>query len=99
MILSLSCLLLLYLILKGKSDSLDDESSELESDSGSYGMYSFCAFYLIAEESVVGVLASIIFAPIVVEYVAGVFSYDIFAPIGVKYKGGTLLAMFWCSNC
>ena len=54
-----------------KLDSLDDESEKLGSDSGSSSKYSFCAFSLSFDDSVVIVLGSGVFAPIGVEYKGG----------------------------
>ena len=66
----------LYFLSLDESDSLDDESDKLGSDSGSSGTYSSRAFSLRAEESVVGVLGSGVFAPIGVNSVAGIFASD-----------------------
>ena len=53
----------LYFLSSDESDSLNDKSDELGSDSGSSGMYYFCAFSLRFDESVVRVLGSDVFAP------------------------------------
>ena len=79
-------------------DSLDDESNELGSDSGSYGTYSFRAFYFRFDKSVVGVLGSNCFAPIGVNYKGSILLCDVLVPIGVDPKGGQLLALFWRSK-
>ena len=59
----------MYLLSSDKSDSLDDESNDYGSDSGSSGMYYFPVFYFHFDDSVgrVSVLGSGIFIPIVVE--------------------------------
>ena len=75
-----------------------DESDKLGSDSRSSGTYYFCSFHLRDEESVDGVLGSIVFTPIGVECVSGVFASTILSPTGVESKGGQLLAIFWRSN-
>ena len=54
----LALLVILYFLPLYKSDSLDDESEKLGSDSVSYVTFSFCPFSLRFEESVVGVLGS-----------------------------------------
>ena len=46
-----------------ESDSLDDESDELVSDSKSSGTYCFRAFSFIFDKSVVIILGSDVFAP------------------------------------
>ena len=74
---------------------LDDESDKLGSDSGSYGTYYFCAFYLCAEDSVAGVLGYGVFVQVGYDYFAGAFASEVFAPTGVKPKGGRLLVIFW----
>ena len=73
----------LYFLSSDESDSLNDKSDELGSDSGSSGMYYFCAFSLRFDESVVSV---------------SILESGVFSPAGVKSKGGRLLALFWCSN-
>ena len=65
-----------------KLDSLDDESDKLGSDSGSSGMYYFCAFFRF-DESIVSV---------------NVLGYVVFTPIRVEPKVDQLLALFWSSN-
>ena len=67
MIFPLSTFLLLYILLSDESDSLNDGYGELVSDSGYSGTYYFCTFYLCFEESVVGVLGSVFFAPMGVD--------------------------------
>ena len=44
-------------------ESLDNYSDKIGSELGSSGMYSFCTFYLRAEDSVTSVYSSNIFAP------------------------------------
>ena len=66
---------------------LDDESEELESDSGSSGTYSFRDFSLRFDESIVGVLGSDVFAPIGFYSKGGIFESGVFITIGVKSKG------------
>ena len=81
-----------------ESDSPDDESDKLGSDSGSSGTYYYCNFSLRFDESVVGVLGSNVFAPIGVESKGGIFASDVFVTTVVELKGGQLLAIFWSSN-
>ena len=80
---------LLYFLSSDESDSLDDESEELGSDSGSSGTYSFCAFYLCFDDYVgsVSVLGLDIFAPKGVDSKGDIFASDVFLPTGVKSKG------------
>ena len=53
----------IYILSLDESYLLDDESDKIGSDLGSFGTYSFHAFSLRFEVSVVGVLGSGIFAP------------------------------------
>ena len=73
----------LYFISLDKSDSLDDESENFGSDSGSSCTCYFCDFSLSFDESVVSV---------------SFLGYGIFSPTGVESKGGRLLEFFWRSN-
>ena len=52
-------------------ESLDNYSDKLGSELGSSGMYSFCTFYLRAEDSVTSVYSSNIFAPTRIESKGG----------------------------
>ena len=63
----LSRLLFLYFLSSDKSNSLDDDSDKLGSDSVSSVTYYFCAFSLHFYKSIVSVLGSIVFAPTGVE--------------------------------
>ena len=94
----LLCLLLLYFLSLNKSYSLNNESDELGSDSGSSGTYYFCAFSLIFDEFVVSVLGSDVFSPIGFVSKDGIFLSKTFVPKRVKSKGGQILALFWLSN-
>ena len=84
----------LYLMSSDKSDSLDDESDNDGSDSGSS---SRCYFPLNFENSVdrVSGLGSGIFVPTGVESKCGIFTVIVFIPIGFESKVGRLIKMFW----
>ena len=71
-----------------KSYFLYDESNELGFDSGFSVTYSFPGFYLLVEESVIGILGSEMFAEIGVASIDGVSAFDVFIPTGVELKVG-----------
>ena len=79
-----------------KSDSINDESDDDGSDSVSYGMYSFPAFPIHFEDSIVSVcgLESGVFVPTGVESKCDILAFFMFVPIGVKSIGGRLIKMF-----
>ena len=88
----------IYFLSSDESDFLKNESDKIESHSGSYGTYSFCACYLRAEESVASVLVYDVFAPTGFKTVSGIFVSDVFAPTGVDSKVGRLLVILWRPN-
>ena len=61
-----------------ESNSLNDESDKLGSESGSSGMYSFRAFSLRFDESVVGVFGSDICSAIGFDPNGGISACEIF---------------------
>ena len=83
-----------------KSDSLDDESDKLGSDSESSGTYYFCAFSLRFDKSIGSgsILGSDVFVTTRADSKSGIFESDVFVPTGVDSKGGPLLEMFSRSN-
>ena len=80
----------LYLLSSDKSGSLDDESGDDGSDSGSSGTYYFRTFSFCFEDSVgsFSSLGSGVFAPIGFEPEGDIFVFDVFVPIGVEYTVG-----------
>ena len=91
---------LLYFLALDESDSLDDESDNDGSDSGSSGTYSFCAFYLHFDDSVgsFSVLGFGIFAPTGIESKGNTFVFGVFILTGVDSKSCRLIEIFWRSN-
>ena len=89
--------------------SLDDESDDDGSDSGSAGT---CAFPIRFEESIghindsvghvdnsvcrVHGVGSDIFFPTGIKSIGDVVPLVVFVPICVASKGGQLIALFWC---
>ena len=78
-------------------DSLEDESENGGSDSGSSGT---CSFPLHFDDSVARVSGSGsgVFVPTGVKSKCEIFAFVVFMPIGVESKGGRLIEMFWRSN-
>ena len=68
----------------------NDDSGKNGSDFGSYGRYSFRAFYLRFNVFIgsVSVLRSDVFAPTRVESKGDIFASEVFVPTGVNSKGG-----------
>ena len=90
----------LYFLSSDEAYSLNDESDDDGSDSGSSGTYSFCAFSLRFDDSVGSVcgLGFGVFVPTGVKSKCDIFAFVVFVPIGVEPKGGQLIEMFWRSN-
>ena len=82
-----------FLLSPGESDSLDDESNKLGSDSRFSGTYSFCAFSLCFYNSVSSVIVLVydVFAPTGVISKGDTFVSGVFLPTGFKSKGGRLI--------
>ena len=80
----------MYLLSLDESDSLDDESDDDVSDSGSSGTYYFHALSLRFENCVGSVsgLESVVFVPTALESKYDIFVFVVFIPIGVDSKGG-----------
>ena len=89
-LLRLLLLYLLYLLVLYQSNSLDYESYNDRSDSGSSSTYSFPDFSLGSDNSVgcVSGLGYGIFVPTGVESKFDIFVFVVFVLIGVKSKGG-----------
>ena len=90
----------LYLLSSDESDSLNDESDELSSDSVSSGMYYFCDFPLRFDDSngSVSVLGYVAFAITRFNTKGNIFLFDVFVTTGVESKVGRLIKMSWRSN-
>ena len=88
---------LLNFLSSDESDSLDDESDNDRSDSGSSDT---CSFSLHFYESVscVNSLGYSFFVPTGFESKCDVFLFVVFVSIGFKSKGGQLIKMIWRSN-
>ena len=78
-----------------KSDYLNDETDKVGSDSGSSGTYSFCAFYIRFDESIVSgsVLGSDILGPTRVESKGDIFR------LTFLYQQESSLKVVDCLNC
>ena len=80
-----------------ESDSLDDESDNNGSDSGSSGTCNLPCLFDDSVDCVIG-LGSGIFVPIGVRSKCDVVTFVVFVPIVVESKGGQLIEMIWRSN-
>ena len=86
---------LLHFLSSDKSHSLDDESDDAGSDSGSTGK---CAFPFRFDDPVGHVygVGFGVFFPIAIKSNCEVVLLIVFTPIGVNTKDGRPIEIFWC---